>query len=89
MKPTCEQIFDEGLGDPIYHEDDTSWRHGSYRTEVYFRASDSTHWQVKYRLSSDGETNELREGHAKITQVEPYEKTVILYRPVPEGKDAG
>ncbi len=81
--PTCNQLFDEELGQPIFMESDPSWRHGEYRTEVWKRESDNTFWKAVYQVSGDGETNGLREGNAKITQVEPYEKTVTLYRSIP------
>ena len=85
MAPTCEQIFQDELGEPIFSSDDASWRHGSRRTEVYLRTSDHTYWRVHYCVSTDGETNELREGLAQIAQVEPYEKMVIAYRPLKVG----
>jgi hypothetical protein len=79
-KPICEELFNKELGDPVHKEDDASWRHGSYRTEVYHRVLDNTYWQASYRVSTDGETHELREGIAEIVQVWPYEKTVTEYR---------
>lgn len=78
-QPTCEELFDDELGDPVFREDDASWRHGSYRTEVYSRPSDGTYWCAKYRVSSDGETNELREGLAQIVQVWPTQVTITKY----------
>ena len=80
--PTCAEICDEQLGQPVYRESDASWRHGTRETQVFHRSSDNTYWQAKFRLSADGETNELREGYATITQVEPFEKTITAYRPV-------
>lgn len=81
-KPTCEQAFNEELGESVYRDDDPSWRHGNYVTEVFFRKSDNTYWQFDYRQSGDGEYNGLRENEAHITQVEPYEATVTYYRAV-------
>lgn len=81
-KPTCQEIYDELLGDPVHTEDDASWRPGFYRTSVYFREEDKTYWMVGYRQSTCGETNELREGTAEITQVEPYEITTTAYRKI-------
>lgn len=78
-KPTCEELFDEVHGGPVSREDDASWRHGSYRTEVYHRKSDDTFWMAKYRVSTDGETNELREGLASIDQVWPKHVTKTVY----------
>lgn len=77
--PTCDELFDEKLGDAVMTEDDTSWRHGSYRSQVYHRASDDTYWMANYRLSNDGETNELREGCAEIKQVWPIQVTKTDY----------
>ncbi len=78
-KPTCQQICDEELDDPVLVEDDTSWRHGYHRYAVYHRKEDNTFWSVNYRASTDGETNELREGTAKITEVTPVQKTITVY----------
>ena len=77
--PTCEQIFDEEGLKRVHNESDSSWRHGSYEYSVYHRESDNTYWGVSYRLSSDGETNELRDGDAEISQVEPKQVTVTQY----------
>jgi hypothetical protein len=79
-RPTCEEIYQEDLGDAVLREADDSWRHGSYVTEVYHRATDNTYWQVSYDLSTDRETNGLRDGSASVVQVEQYEKTVKAYR---------
>jgi len=81
--PTCEDLFNEEGFESVHREDDTSWRHGSYVFEVYHRLADDTYWSASYRQSTDGETNELREGFADIGQVEPYTKTVTAYRPIP------
>lgn len=78
-KPNCQEIWNGELGHPIKREDDGSWRHGVYRTDVYRRETDNTYWQVFYRVSMDGETNELREGYASIDQVVPREITTIIF----------
>ena len=78
-KPTCEQLLEL---DPTRRTVEDSWRHGTRVTEVYFRERDNTYWQAKYRLSTDGECNELREGYAKICQVVPRERTVTVYEPI-------
>lgn len=85
MNPTCEQLWNEGL-QSVMVKTDASWRHGSHIIEVFHRESDNTYWRANYRRSSDGETNELREGLAQITQVEPYERTVTDYRPIGDNK---
>lgn len=59
--PTCEDLYNEDGYKSVYREADDSWRHGSYVTEVFERESDNTFWLVKYRLSTDGETHELRD----------------------------
>lgn len=79
VAPTCESIFNDELGEAVNRTDDATWRHGSYRSEVYRRESDDTFWLVYYRVSTDGETNELREGFAKISQVWPKAVSVIRY----------
>jgi hypothetical protein len=76
--PTCKQLFNEEL--PLAdRKTDDSWRHGVRVTEVYRRDEDGTFWQAKYRLSTDGETNELRDGDAQIVQVFPREINVTVY----------
>ncbi len=82
MKPTHEDLSDEIGVKSVHREADDSWRHGSYVTEVFHRESDNTYWMASYRLSTDGETNELRDGEADIKQVEPFERTVTDYRAV-------
>jgi hypothetical protein len=82
--PTCEQLIDEegSCNDGfklISRISDPSWRHGTRETQVFLRESDQTFWEAKFRLSTDGETNELREGLAKIRQVQPKEKMITIY----------
>lgn len=81
-KPTCKQLFNEELKS-VARESDDSWRHGCRIREVFVRESDNTFWQADYDLSTDGETNGLREGYAKIFQVEPYQVSVTRYRSTP------
>lgn len=78
IPPTCRQLCNEEL-ELVDHKSDDSWRHGSYVTAIYRRDEDGTFWRTMYRLSSDGETNELREGLAKIVQVFPRDVTVTIY----------
>lgn len=80
--PTCGDLFQEELGDPVLRTADDSWRHGSVVSEVYERASDGTFWKAVYQRQTDGEYNGLREGDADITQVEPYAVVTVKYRPV-------
>ena len=82
-KPTCDQLFEEDGFESVHRESDDSWRHGSYVFEVFRRASDGTFWGASYRLSSDGETNELREGLADVFAVEPIQETKTVYRKRP------
>jgi hypothetical protein len=78
VAPTCEQLSNEEL--PLADRKvDDSWRHGVRVTAVYRRDEDGTFWQASYRLSTDGETNELSEGLAKIVQVFPREINVTIY----------
>jgi len=81
-KPTCEELFDEELGDPVHRKSDDGWRHGCHITEVYHREEDDTYWEATYSLSIDGETHGLREGMATIQQVRPESKTIIEYVPM-------
>jgi hypothetical protein len=82
VPPTCKEIFNETGFECVERRDNAGWRHGHYRNEVYRREADSTLWSVCYRVSTDGETNELREGTAEISQVEAYQKTITAYRPI-------
>ena len=83
MKPTCNDLYeDNSIYKSVYRVSQDSWRHGSYVTQVYYRSSDNTYWEAHYCLSTDGETNGLRENGATITQVEPFEQVVTSYRPV-------
>jgi len=85
-KPTCAQMVDEEGLASVYREDDATWRHGAYVTEVFLRAADQTFWRAKYRRSADGETNGLADGSAKIVQVFPYDVTVTKYREVSDAR---
>ena len=81
MEPmTCQQICDGEL-EPVSSHADPSWRHGCRMTNVYHRESDNTYWEARFRLSTDGECNELREGIANISQVEPFQEMATKYRP--------
>jgi len=82
-KPTCEDLKNM---ESVSREADDSWRHGAYITEVFHREKDNTYWMAVYCLSTDGETNELREGMADIAQVIPYERTVIDYKLIESGE---
>ena len=85
-KPTCDQLYDRDGFAQVYRSVEDGWRHGVDVTEVYQRASDQTYWMATYRLSTDGETNELREGEAYIAQVTPRETTVTCWVAVPPYK---
>lgn len=81
-KPTCKQIIDnDGLVLVKKGEQDgPSWRHGSRREDVFHRLEDDTYWIVTYRRSTDGETNDLRDGLAKIVEAEMFKITINDYR---------
>ena len=83
-EPTCEDLFEEDGYKSVHRDADDSWRHGAYIGEVFKRESDGTFWLAAYCLSTDGETNGLREGDADITQVTPEQVTTMKYVPVPE-----
>lgn len=80
--PVCEELLDGDGFHEVWHRSDTGWRHGTYETAVFLRASDETFWRVSYRRSTDGETNGLREGRAKIIQVQPVQVVTTEYEPV-------
>jgi len=80
-KPTCEQLIDDEL-ETVHRESADSWRHGCYIAQVFYRETDDTYWRAIYRLSNDGETNELCEGDAEICQVKPVKTSVTTYQPV-------
>ncbi len=75
--PTNENIWNEELTQVL--EFSRPWRHGELVADVYKREEDSTYWRVEFCRSSDGETNELREGNATITRVRPVEVITINY----------
>lgn len=83
LKPTCNELYNNHEDFVVVkRESDNSWRHGCYMYVIYKRLSDETYWCASYCLSTDHETNGLREGNADIFQMEPYEITIIDYRPV-------
>lgn len=83
VAPTCEQLSDDELPS-VFRESDDSWRHGVRVTQVFHRESDKTYWRAHYRLSTDGETNELAEGRADITRVYPHQVTTTVYKSTPD-----
>ena len=78
-KPTCDDLLEEVGYSEISRISDPSWRHGTRERAVYQRDSDNTLWAAEYRLSADGETNELREGLADIYQVAPKVIATTIY----------
>lgn len=81
-KPTAQQLMDEDGVKTVLRTVDDGWRHGVDVVEVFHRASDDTYWRACYRRSTDGETNDLRDGEASIEQVKPVEKTITAYEKV-------
>ena len=83
--PTKQQIWNEEGFVEMHHHSDASWRHGTRETVVYKRESDETFWQAKFRLSTDGEVNGLRDEDEScdIVQVYPHWKTVTVYTTEP------
>jgi hypothetical protein len=83
--PTHEDLYEtRGLNDDdpewdyvlVEKEADPSWRHGCYMSSTWKRKSDNTFWFASYCVSTDGETNELRDGECDIIRVYPVTKTV-------------
>ena len=78
-KPTCEQLFDDDGVKSVKLTTTKGWRHGTDNEEIFHRIADDTYWSVGYRVSTDGETHELREGTATIFKVKPVKVEVIDY----------
>ncbi len=76
VPPTHEDLYEDVLK-RVLREPDDSWRHGCSIYAVYHREEDNTYWGVQYNLSTDGETNGLRDGECDINQVERIEETVV------------
>ena len=83
VAPSCAALAEETYPS-VYRFADDTWRHGSRVTQVFHRAEDDTYWQANYRLSTDGETNELAEGLATITRVFPHQVMVTQYKTEPQ-----
>ncbi len=84
VPPTCEELLEATWGDSfdlkvVERNFDDDWRHGGTAREVFHRPADNTYWLATYRKSTDGETNELREGDALIAQVWPEEYPAVRY----------
>ena len=80
--PTCQQLYEDDEF-RLVHDVRGSWRHGYFVTAVYLRESDNTYWKARYRLSTDGETNELASRTAEISRCWPFEKMVVDYADTP------
>lgn len=83
VPPTNVQLLEEESVD-VVHSSCTHWRHGTYESVIFHRPSDATYWCAHYCLSTDGETNELRDGGAHITRVMPVEVMSTQYIPFKE-----
>lgn len=77
--PSHAELYDEIGVTLVQREVEDGWRHGCDIKAVYHRPSDDTYWLANYRLSTDGETNELCEEMCPITRVEPREVTTTVY----------
>jgi hypothetical protein len=84
VKPTGQELLEEVGYKKCFSESDPSWRHGSYETGVWHRESDHTYWEACYRVSTDGETHELRDGEAEDTihQVIPETVETTIYKSI-------
>ena len=83
MKPTCEELWNEEL-EEVYRNSKIGWRHGTTESVVFYRESDETHWKAIYKLSTDCETNDLRDGYAVIRQVVPKQVMTVVYEEITE-----
>ena len=77
-QPTRQELLEEEL-ECVDRHADNSWRHGCYMTNVYYRKSDNTYWEVMFQLSTDGEYNGISENDYDIRQVEKKQKMIIVY----------
>lgn len=80
---TARNLLDRKGYKVVSSEDDADWRHGHTTTTVWQRADDGTFWESTYRVSTDGEVHELRDGDAEVRQVWPVVKTVTQYVATP------
>ena len=81
LAPTLSELWDcdqEKL-QLIFSDTVDKWRWGTIERDIYRRLSDDTYWSIYYRMSSDGETNEFRDGETEVTQVYPTTKVIIEY----------
>lgn len=78
-KPTCEQLFNDDGVKSVKLTENSGWRHGVEKEEIFYRGSDNTYWSAGYRVSTDGETHGLRDGEATIFQVKPIKVETFDY----------
>ena len=82
LPPTCEQIFNEDEDLEVVSEETVgNWRWGHVEECILHRKSDDSFWSCSYRVGSQGETHDLRDGDADIGQVEPTIVVTTKYRP--------
>ena len=81
-KPTHEELRESSWEDngfkAVLRTTDDSWRHGVRVHQVFCRKADMTYWAVDYRLSTDGECDELAEGECKIEQAWAHDEVVTV-----------
>ena len=76
MIPTRDELFGEEF--PLVERQvQDNWRHGVTIIEVYLVGDD--YYQACYRVSTDGETNGLRDGDVRILQVFPRQINVTVF----------
>ena len=74
VPPTYDELWEEC--DEIEETTIGHWRHGRIMKTVWQRPSDETYWLAKYRVSTDGESNDLRDGLREPIQVMPEMVTI-------------
>lgn len=81
--PTHEELCESGYGKSVLKSVsrvvDNGWRHGCDITQVWHRSTDNTYWSASYRISTDGEINELRKGECGIVRVFPKRVETVVY----------
>lgn len=85
--PTSEDLLYGAGFTTVSKIDEAGWRHGVDRKQVWRRDADGTFWASAFKVSTDGETHELRDGEAPIYQVWPHEVKTVVYRSRKEDAD--
>lgn len=81
--PECADLYEEAGYTEIETSVIDTWRWGTVNETIYQSDENPNEfWAASYRVSTDRETDELREGDAQIYQVEKREVTTYKWFPV-------